>query len=71
MLFRILKFVLALTVTGLALWRLSTPQILSDKNLPPLGHFFNPFSGFWKNAEPLAGSFNLADALPGLKGRCF
>jgi len=69
MLFRIIKFIAALGITCVALWRLSTPQVLPDKNLPPLGRFFNPFSGFWKNAEPLRERLNLADALPGLKGK--
>ncbi|MDH3649263.1 MAG: penicillin acylase family protein [Saprospiraceae bacterium] len=30
---------------------LLTPLQLGENSLPPLGNFFNPFSGFWQNAE--------------------
>ncbi|MBL7808037.1 MAG: penicillin acylase family protein [Saprospiraceae bacterium] len=64
---RLIKFVLALTLTIAVLWQLSRPIPLGDKNIPPLGAFFNPFSGFWTNAEP-AGNPGFKDlSIPGLK----
>ena len=66
---RIFSFVLALLVTGALIWFLQIPHQLGDKSLPPLGVFFNPFTGFWKNAEPAAG-FSAKDArIPGLSGK--
>lgn len=65
---RILRFLLALSATGVLLWALSTGFRAGEANLPPLGAFLNPFSGFWANAEP-AGGFpvkNLSPDLPGL-----
>lgn len=68
MLLRVLTFLIALALTLFVIWRLATPQILEDKTLPPLGTFFNPFSGFWKNAEnALSPVPDLQKALPGLK----
>lgn len=52
---RIFRFLVALLLTSGLLWALSTVHIVADKPLPPLGSFFNPFSGFWKNAEPQSG----------------
>ena len=67
-LLRVLTFLIALALTLFVIWRLATPQILEDKTLPPLGTFFNPFSGFWKNAEnALSPVPDLQKALPGLK----
>lgn len=67
----VLKFLGTLLLTCLLTWFLATPKTVGDKNLPALGHFFNPFSGFWKNGEPLIGAFkkDLHTALPGLKGK--
>lgn len=66
---RILKFSLSLLFTCAAIWLLQTPQKIGDSTLPPLGAFFNPFSGFWKNAEPADGFFPKNMNLPGLKGK--
>jgi penicillin amidase len=67
---RILRFLLALAATGGLIWQLQRPQAAGDKTLPPLGDFFNPFSGFWKNAAPAIG-FRAPDAqMQGLSGPC-
>ena len=66
---RILRFFIALSLTILLLWQLQMQQQLGDKNLPALGNFFNPFSGFWQNAEPVDVQARLSKTLriPGLK----
>jgi penicillin amidase len=66
---RILRFLLALAATSLAIWQMGRPQAAGDKTLPPLGTFFNPFSGFWANAEPIAPPTFKNAALPGLQGK--
>lgn len=64
---RFIKFIAALTCTLGLLWQLSQPIPMGDKSIPPLGSFFNPFSGFWTNAEP-AGQPGFKDiSIPGLK----
>ncbi|MEO6757894.1 MAG: penicillin acylase family protein, partial [Saprospiraceae bacterium] len=66
---RIFRFFLALALTATFIWFLAIPHQLGDKSLPPLGVFFNPFSGFWKNAEPATG-FSLKNArIPNLSGQ--
>ena len=65
----ILRFILALLLTGSILWLLQTQQKVGGNALPPLGAFFNPFSGFWKNAEPATGPTFPGLQLPGLKGK--
>lgn len=67
---RMLRFLLALVATCLLIWRLQVPQMVGDKNLPPLGAFFNPFSGFWKNAEPVTGFPLLDQKITGLQAPC-
>ncbi|MCB9354845.1 MAG: penicillin acylase family protein [Lewinellaceae bacterium] len=64
---RVFRFLLSLFLTVLFGWLLWAPQTVGDKSLPSLGGFFNPFSGFWKNAAPVANTFQDID-LPGLKG---
>ena len=66
---RIFRFLLALLLTGFLIWFLQRPLQLGDKSLPPLGTFFNPFSGFWKNAEPTTGFSARDGIIPALKGR--
>ncbi len=66
---RLIKFLLASTLTTLLVWQLSSPLDLGDKSIPPLGSFLNPFSGFWANAEPAAGIDHSNISLPGLKGK--
>ena len=65
---RLLKCLLACSLSALLLWGLTIPIPAGGGTIPPLGHFFNPFSGFWKNAESEKSPMpNLADALPGLQ----
>lgn len=66
---RILRFLFALLLTGAVVWLLQTPQSVGGNTLPALGAFFNPFSGFWKNAEPATGFSQKNMNLPGLKGK--
>ncbi len=66
---RIFRFLLVLFLTGAVVWLLQTPQSVGGNTLPALGAFFNPFSGFWKNAEPATGFSPENINLPGLKGK--
>lgn len=50
---RILKFFLSLLATA-ALIGLCSWHHPFGLGLPPVGDFFNPFRGFWQNAEPVA-----------------
>ena len=67
---RFIRFFFAFAFTGLLIWLLQSPQQVGDKPLPALGAFFNPFSGFWRNAEPADAASRLPQAvkLPGLTG---
>ncbi len=68
---RTLKFVLSLAVTVLVIWQLSITHKVGDAPLPALGHFLNPFTGFWQNGEPVTawkGQQKQAK-IPGLKGK--
>lgn len=64
---RILRFLLALSATGALLWALHVSFRAGESNLPPLGGFLNPFSGFWANAEPASG-FPIKNASPQVQG---
>ena len=64
---RILRFLLALTATALLLWSLSTGFRAGEANLPPLGAFLNPFSGFWANSESATG-FPVGNTTPDIPG---
>lgn len=66
---RLLQFLIAGTLTALLVWQFSKPIPSGDKSIPPLGSFFNPFSGFWSNAEPGAPGKWQDISLPGLKGK--
>ncbi len=64
-----LSFALSLALTIGLVWLLSTPLPLGQQRLPALGSFFNPFSGFWRNAEPARGpSLPKEIRLAGLRG---
>ncbi|MBK6930403.1 MAG: penicillin acylase family protein [Saprospirales bacterium] len=60
---------LVLLLTAALAWQLHTPQRVGDKTLPALGAFFNPFTGFWQNAEPAGAGARWSEPLriPGLK----
>ncbi|MBK8554875.1 MAG: penicillin acylase family protein [Lewinellaceae bacterium] len=69
---RFLPFLLSAALTSALLYVLGTPQKAGEQQLPPLGSFFSPFSGFWKNAEPANRAFVLQQPkinLKGLKGK--
>lgn len=66
---RIIKFLLALSLTTALVWQLNSPLNLGDKTIPALGSFFNPFSGFWINAEPADGFESKSLSITGLKGK--
>ena len=48
---KIVKFLLSLALTLGLIFLLDQPQNVQGNDVPPLGHFFSPFSGFWQNAE--------------------
>jgi penicillin amidase len=52
---RTYRFLFSLVATLMLIWVLSASHVVNGNTLPPLGAFLNPFSGFWKNAEPLEG----------------
>ncbi|MCC6460602.1 MAG: hypothetical protein IT260_09050, partial [Saprospiraceae bacterium] len=56
---RLIRFLFALALTVAWIWLLRVPLQVGDKTLPPLGDFFNPFSGFWQNAEPSGAGVHL------------
>lgn len=66
---RFVRFFLFLLLTTGLIWLLQTPQHVGSVTLPALGSFFNPFSGFWQNAESTAGFPAAEVQIPGLKGR--
>ncbi len=45
------KFIITISASITLLVLLSRSLVLGDQPLPPLGHFFNPFTGFWSQAE--------------------
>ena len=47
----IVRFILALGITGAFLFLFDRPLHLGEQTLPPLGPFFSPQHGFWQNAE--------------------
>ncbi|TNE49221.1 MAG: penicillin acylase family protein [Bacteroidetes bacterium] len=66
---RVFRFLVALLLTILLVWQLHSPQQLGTSRIPALGDFFNPFTGFWQNAEPadITGILNGPLSIPGLK----
>jgi penicillin amidase len=62
MAFRLLRWIFLLLST-LALW-----WVYAHKTgpLPPLGHFFSPFEGFWQNAENVTETQPAGIKIPGL-----
>ncbi len=76
---QLLKFIVSLALTiGLAVL-LSRPLTIKtpvendtgktrETIIPPLGHFFSPFSGFWQNAESASGFEDKEIDLPDFEG---
>ena len=71
------KFFLSLGLTLGLVYLLSVPHTLgsdsadgasSKSTLPPLGSFFSPFDGFWRNAEPQDAFASQNFEIPNLKG---
>ncbi|MEO1258176.1 MAG: penicillin acylase family protein [Bacteroidota bacterium] len=62
---KVLKFIVALLITGGLIYGLNNSFTTGGNTLPPLGHFFSPFTGFWQNAESvesqLLESFEVAE----------
>ena len=60
---RIVRFIVAAVVTVLLIF------ILNSRlgSIPPLGKFFNPFTGFWQNAESTTLTLNKSEITSGLK----
>ncbi len=66
---KIVKLLLSLALTLGLIFLLDRPQKVSGNDVPPLGHFFSPFSGFWQNAESLEHFTSTHLDLPGVKGK--
>lgn len=58
-------FILSLLITIALTWALN----IKIGDIPPLGKFFNPFSGFWQNAEDLSESRSRELKIEGLKDK--
>lgn len=63
---RLLSAVLVTSFTVALIWFLNRSMPSGDKSIPALGQFFNPFSGFWRNAAPITGSRSHTISIPGL-----
>lgn len=65
-----LLFALSVALSVGLIWLMHTPLPMGQQRLPALGRFFNPFSGFWQNAEPVQGPVLPAEVrLSGLRGK--
>ncbi|MCB0569437.1 MAG: penicillin acylase family protein [Phaeodactylibacter sp.] len=63
-----LKFATAVVLTLVLGYLAGTHQPLGTP-IPALGPLFSPFTGFWRNAEPVGASPDMALSFPGLKAR--
>ena len=62
------RFLFSLAITAMLIMILDRPFTIGETSLPALGRFFNPFSGFWQNAEPADFKINEeALDIPGLR----
>jgi penicillin G amidase len=77
---KIFKFLLSLGTLLAAIYFLDKPIVLKEPSpddpskmketsVPPLGPFFSPFTGFWKNAEPVNGFSSSKIEVPDMKGK--
>ncbi|MFQ5448075.1 MAG: penicillin acylase family protein, partial [Saprospiraceae bacterium] len=66
---KILKFLFSLVLTIGLVYLLHSPQKVQDNDVPPLGHFFSPFSGFWQNAESPEHFASRHLEISGMKGK--
>ncbi len=58
---RLLSRTIPVLLTVLYFWFVSRPIETGQGSLPPLATFFNPFTGFWQNAESDSFSEDLSD----------
>ena len=69
---KILKFIIALVLTGGLIYVLNISISTGGEggtSLPPIGHFFSPFTGFWQNAEPVGPSLLQSFEVPEMKDK--
>ncbi|MBI5917109.1 MAG: penicillin acylase family protein [Bacteroidetes bacterium] len=77
---KIVKFLLSLALTAVAIYYLNTPIALKEPRLddptkmketliPPMGPFFSPFTGFWQNAEFVGDFVPQKIEVPEMKGK--
>ncbi|OOQ59376.1 penicillin acylase family protein [Mucilaginibacter pedocola] len=64
---KIFKAILSVAFTAALIWRLQTP--VSILQIPPLGKFLNPATGFWQNAESKNVDAAKELKLKGLRGK--
>lgn len=64
---KFIKFIVSLAITGILIYLLNTSQELAGNTVPPLGKFFNPYGGFWYNAEDVEKPSYQGQNLSGLK----
>ena len=64
---RTISFLISLAATVGLVYFLNNPVSVKGKTLPALGQYFNPFSGFWQNGDPIV-PINKNYAFTGLKG---
>ncbi len=55
---KIIRLLFSLTITVTITYFFSTGHSIGGNNIPPVGHFLNPFEGFWQNAEADEISFD-------------
>jgi penicillin amidase len=64
---KIVRFIIPLLITSSLIYFLSNAISLGGTSAPPLGHFLNPFEGFWQNATNKNLSINSEITLKGLQ----
>ncbi|PWJ39994.1 penicillin acylase family protein [Sediminitomix flava] len=64
---KLLRFLLSLSLTVLFIWSGNKRQEIGGNPVPPLGKFFDPFNGFWQNAESSTAYTDATLQLPSLK----
>lgn len=64
---RYFKFAISLIFTLALLYLLNAPLSIGEKNIPPIGKLFNPFTGFWQNATSIGKFDNSSLKLSGLQ----
>lgn len=65
---KIVRVIICLLITSSLIYFFSSGISIQGKNIPPLGHFLNPFEGFWQNAEDKKLHLHKEVSLSGLQG---